>query len=74
MHFGAANARRPYKMGSHVLEKTTKERDIGVLVSENLKPAAQCAKAARTATTVLGQISRSFRYRDRKIFLALYLR
>jgi hypothetical protein len=63
-----------YKMGSHVLEKTTEERDIGVLVSENLKPAAQCAKAARTATTVLGQISRSFRYRDRKIFLALYLR
>jgi hypothetical protein len=30
--------------------------------------------AAKTATTVLGQITRSFQYRDKKIFLALYLR
>jgi hypothetical protein len=74
MHFGPSNKKRQYKMGGQVLETTTVERDIGVLVSDDLKPAAQCAKAAKTATTVLGQISRSFRYRDKKIFLALYLR
>jgi hypothetical protein len=54
--------------------ETKEERDIGVLVTDDLKPGAQCAKAAKTASTVLGQISRSFRYRDKKIFRALYMR
>jgi hypothetical protein len=74
MHFGAANRRQQYTMDGHVLEETREERDIGVIVSNDLKPAAQCARAAKTATTVLGQITRSFQYRDKKIFLALYLR
>jgi Reverse transcriptase (RNA-dependent DNA polymerase)/Endonuclease-reverse transcriptase len=74
MHFGSANRRSEYFMDGHRLEVTKEERDIGVLVSEDLKPAAQCAKAAKTATTVLGQITRSFRYRDKHIFKALYLR
>jgi hypothetical protein len=74
MHFGASNKKHQYTMNGQALETTREERDIGVLVTDDLKPAAQCAKAAKTATTVLGQITRSFRYRDKKIFLALYLR
>jgi hypothetical protein len=37
---------------------------IGVMVASNMKPAAQCAKAAKTAMTVLGQIARAFTYRE----------
>ena len=51
---------------------TSEERDIGVLVTANLKPAAQCAKAARTASVVLGQISRAFHYKDKRTFMRLY--
>ena len=51
---------------------TEEESDIGVIVTDNLKPAAQCSKAARTAQAVLGQISRAFHYRDRHVFLRLY--
>ena len=51
---------------------TEEERDIGVIVTDNLKPAAQCSKAARMAQAVLGQISRAFHYRDRHVFLRLY--
>jgi hypothetical protein len=43
-----------------------------VAVSETLKPSAQCSKAAKTAQTVLGQISRAFHYRDRHVFIRLY--
>jgi hypothetical protein len=43
-----------------------------VTVSSNLKPSAQCAKAAGTARAVLGQISRSFHYRDKKTFVKQY--
>jgi len=65
MHVGRHNPQFDYKMGDHTLEKTTVERDIGVLVNSNLKPADQCAKAATTANAVLGQISGDKNYHER---------
>jgi ribonuclease P/MRP protein subunit RPP40 len=61
-----------YTMNGQVLEETKEERDIGVIVSSNMKPKAQCLRAAKTAQTVLGQLSRAFHYRDRHIFMCLY--
>jgi predicted YcjX-like family ATPase len=52
--------------------KKFQEKDLGVIVQDTVKQAAQCAKAARTAQSVLGQITRAFRYRDRKVFSQLY--
>ena len=72
MHIGRNNLRSEYVMGGQVLEETGEERDIGVTVSANLKPAAQCMKAAGTASVVLGQIARAFSYRDKNTFLRLY--
>ena len=72
MHVGSSNLRIQYSMSGQVLEKTETERDIGVLVSAGMKPARQCLKAAQTAGSVLGQISRAFHYRDRKTFVKLY--
>jgi ribonucleases P/MRP protein subunit RPP40 len=61
MHCGAANARQEYVIDGQVLDVTEKERDIGVQVTNDLKPGTQRARAAKTAMTVLGQITRSFR-------------
>ena len=60
-------------MNNTVLVKTVEERDLGVVMSATLKPRVQCAKAARTAQTVLSQISRAFHFRDRHVFLKLYI-
>ena len=49
------------------------ERDIGVSVTRTLKPSAQCAKAAKMAQSLLSQVSRAFHFRDRHIFLRLYI-
>jgi ribonuclease P/MRP protein subunit RPP40 len=49
MHLGKKNPRKPYYMNGEQLLTTKPERDIGVLVSDNLKPSEQCAKAAKTA-------------------------
>jgi hypothetical protein len=38
------------------------ERDIGVTISNNLKPSAKCTKADRTAKSLLGQIRRAFHF------------
>jgi hypothetical protein len=74
MHFGAGNPKHQYNMGGHILEETSEEKDVGVTVASNLKPGAHCSRAAKTASVILGQIGRSFKYRDRKIFPRLYTR
>ena len=48
------------------------EKDIGVKVHSSLRPSLQCREAAQRGNAVLGQISRSFHYRDKKTFVQLY--
>ena len=73
MHVGTKNKQYEYRMNNTVLDATVEERDLGVVMSATLKPKAQCAKAARTAQTVLSQIARAFHYRDKQVFLKLYV-
>lgn len=72
MHLGRNNPQHEYQMGGQKLEATTQEKDIGVIVQNNLKPGAQCAAAATKARQVLGQIARSFSYRNADTFVRLY--
>jgi ribonuclease P/MRP protein subunit RPP40 len=73
MHIGRHNQRQQYSMGGQVLKTTTEEeRDIGVQMSSNLKPSGQCGKAAKTANSVLGHVSRKSHYRDRYTYVMVY--
>ena len=72
MHVGHANPGHVYTMRNVQLETTEEERDLGVIMSSRLKAGPQCAKAARTAQMVLGQIGRAFHFRDRHVFVRLY--
>lgn len=72
MHLGPRNPKYQYTMAGEILQETNEEKDIGVYITQKLKPGAQCAAAARTAQAVLGQISRAFHYRDRHVFGRLY--
>ena len=72
MHVGGRNPKFEYKMEGQVLQETTAEKDIGVIVNQKLKPSDQCRAAARTAQAVLGQLTRAFHYRDRHVFMRLY--
>jgi hypothetical protein len=67
MHLGHENQRFEFTMSGQMKDTTEEERDIGVMVTRTLRPVAQCAKAARTAATVLRQVSRAFHFRDRHI-------
>jgi hypothetical protein len=73
MHFGRNNPQHDYFMAGEKLQKVDDERDIGITVTKNVKSSAQCSKAAATARSVLGQISRSFYYRDKNTFVKLYV-
>lgn len=77
MHLGHRNPGFLYTMGGHapagtVLESVTEEKDVGVWISDNLKPSYHCAKAAKKANSVLGQMSRAVTYRDRITWVGLY--
>jgi hypothetical protein len=72
MHVGKNNPCYEYTMRGAKLGTTEEERDIGVVITKNLKPSEQCSKAAGRATAVLNQIRRNFHYRDRHTFLKLY--
>jgi hypothetical protein len=73
MHVGPTNQAHVYTMGGQQLSVSTAERDVGVTVSDNLKPTDQCKKAAATANAVLSQIQRAFHYRDRHTYVKLYV-
>ena len=73
MHLGHNNTEQAYFMEGQQLEVTEVERDIGVNVVKGLKQASQCQKAARMAQGVLSHLSRAFHYRDRNVFLRLYI-
>ena len=78
MHVGPRNPGHVYtlyRMAGEDLEVTEEEKkDIGVTVTNDLRPNQQCRRAARTARGMLSsQIQRAFYYRDKKTFTRLYV-
>ena len=72
MHIGKKNSNHAYTMNGNVLNVTEEEKDVGVLIEKNLKPSAQCLAAAKKANQLVGQMARSFTYRDKVNWIRLY--
>ena len=72
IHIGRNNPQHSYTMKGQALSKADSEKDIGVWITDNLKPSTQCREAYRVASAMLNNISRAFHFRDRHIFLRLY--
>ena len=46
------------QLGEGTLLSTDSEKDVGVMITPNLKPSAQAASTAKKANMVLGKLSR----------------
>ena len=70
MHIRKNNPKANYYMNSEKL--AVMERDIGIIISNNLNPSKQCSAAARKSNVVLGMLTKAFHYRDRHVYINLY--
>ena len=55
-----------------VLSESTLEKDLGVLISRDLKVADQCNKAAKKAMRVLGMVKRNFKSLNEESLKTIY--
>ena len=66
------NNKSNYEMEGNLFDSLKEERDLGFIISSDLKVAKQCIQVVNTANRVLGMIYRTFTYRTSEVLLPLY--
>jgi len=61
-----------YRLGADLLENSSAERDLGVLVDDKLTMSQKCALVAKKANGILGCIKKSVASRTREVLLPIY--
>ena len=72
LHLGNTNPRYDYNINGHPLLHVDEEKDLGVIINSSCTPSKQVSAAALKGNQVLGQLLRTFTYRDRYTFIKLY--
>jgi hypothetical protein len=71
LHFGSKNMRRDYQLCSLALTHVTEEKDLGVVISEDMKAEKNVARNVKKADKILGMIRRTFSYMDKDMLQQL---
>jgi len=61
-----------YRLGAELLQSSSVERDLGVLLDDKLTMSQQCALAAKKANGILVCFKKSVASRSREVLLPLY--
>jgi len=72
MHMGYNNRHFDYLMSGSKLESVNEEKDLGVIVIDDLKWEKHCSAAVSKANRILGMIKRNFTDRSKEVIIPLY--
>ena len=72
IHFGTNNPNQTYYLNGHPLKSSLQERDLGVIISHDLKFGPQVAKAIARANSMIYRIRETLTYLDIKMVDRLY--
>ena len=72
IHYGHGNQCICYNIYETILNSTVKEKDLGVIMSSDLKPSAQCVAAANKRMSAMRQATRTFKHINIDSFKILY--
>ena len=72
LHVGANNPKTQYLVDGHCLKSVQEEKDLGVVVSADLKSSRNCHAAYCKANQVLGMMKRTITNKGQGILLPLY--
>ncbi|PKU44391.1 hypothetical protein llap_5334 [Limosa lapponica baueri] len=72
LHLWRNNPMHQYRLCVDLLENSSAERDLGVLVDIKLPMSQQCALVAKKTNGILGCIKKSVASRSRDVILPLY--
>jgi len=72
LHLGRNNPMHQYGLRANLLQSSSVERDLGVLVDDKLTMSQECALVAQKTNGTLGCIKKSVASRSREVLLPLY--
>jgi len=59
-------------MNSQILDTVDGEKDLGVMISSDMKSSSQCIHACSKASKMLGMIKKTISYKNPEIMVRLY--
>ena len=72
LHYGKKNKNFLYHLNGELLQHVKEEKDLGVIISDDLKPAKDINENIKKANKMIGIIKHTFTYMDKYMFLKLY--
>ena len=72
LHIDRGNLNELYNMEGRSLEAVHEERELGIMITKDLKCCKQCLNAAKAANKILRMIKRTFTCKSEEIILQLY--
>ena len=72
LHLGYNNERKKYKINGIQIEDVTEEKDLGIIISEDMKQRKHIAEIVKRANKLLGMIRRSITCKNIQVIMNLY--
>ncbi|ORD93263.1 RTJK, partial [Enterospora canceri] len=72
LHIGRNNDHVQYSMNGKLLTAVNKEKDLGITISNDLKPSQHCSEVVKIANRLVGFIGRTFENKSEKVILKLH--